>query len=140
VRDRMMDNAIGLMFSAGCIAVTLPCFAIPAAAHHALSMYSIVALLAGVVMLAVTITRLPGRAGALVGRWLAGEAHEPAPLAAATVRRMIGWCFATRVLQTCETALLLHCIGIPFSLATILLVDGALNAAGFLGFMFPQGL
>jgi uncharacterized membrane protein YbhN (UPF0104 family) len=91
-------------------------------------------------MLALMITRLPGRFGALAGRWLSGHSREPAPLSAATLRRAIVWSLATRALQACETTLLLACIGVPFDPRTILLVDGALNAAGFLGFMFPQGL
>jgi uncharacterized membrane protein YbhN (UPF0104 family) len=55
-------------------------------------------------------------------------------------RDVIGWFVLTRLLMTCETALLLHAIGVAGDLRTVLLVDGALNAAGFLGFMLPQGL
>jgi uncharacterized membrane protein YbhN (UPF0104 family) len=97
-------------------------------------------MLAGLVLLAVMITKLPGRLGAMVGRWFGGATRDPQPLALAVARDVLGWFVATRLLMTCETALLLHAIGLPPSLRTVLLVDGALNAAGFLGFMFPQGL
>jgi uncharacterized membrane protein YbhN (UPF0104 family) len=86
------------------------------------------------------ITKLPGRLGAMVGRWFGGATRDPQPLALPVARDVMGWFVATRLLMTCETALLLHAIGLPPSLRTVLLVDGALNAAGFLGFMFPQGL
>jgi len=140
VRDRMIDNALGLMYSAGCIAVALPAYALPDHGGDALATYSIVALIAGVVLLALMLTRLPGRLGATVGRWFKSTTQTPPPLALPIARDAIGWFILTRLLQTCETALLLHAIGIPGSLRTVLLVDGALNAAGFLGFMFPQGL
>jgi hypothetical protein len=140
VRDRMIDNAIGFAFSAACIAVALPAYVVPAPARDALWTYSLVASVIGVVMFALLVTRAPGRLGALVGRWLAGSGNEPPRLPLATVRRIVGWSLATRLLQACETALLLHCVGFPFDVRMVLLVDGALNAAGFLGFMLPQGL
>ena len=135
VRDRMIDNAIGLLYSACCIAVALP-----APGDKALATYSIVAMIVGLVLLAVMVTRLPGRVGSKVGRWFGGATRDPAPLALPVARDVVGWFLATRLLQTCETALLLHAIGVPGALRTVLLVDGALNAAGFLGFMLPQGL
>ena len=36
--------------------------------------------------------------------------------------------------------MLLHLVGLPTDLGTILFVDGVLNAAGFVGFVMPQGL
>ena len=135
VRDRMIDNALGLLYSAGCIAVALP-----APGGDALATYSVVATIAGLVLLALMITKVPGRLGARVGRWCGDATRSPEPLALPVARDVVGWFLATRVLQTCETALLLHAIGMPASLRTVVLVDGALNAAGFLGFMLPQGL
>jgi uncharacterized membrane protein YbhN (UPF0104 family) len=135
VRDRMIDNALGLVYSAGCVAIALP-----APGGDALATYSIVASIAGVALLALMITKLPGRLGGMVGRWFGGATRPPEPLALPVARDVVGWFLATRLLMTCETALLLHAIGMPGSLRTVLLVDGALNAAGFLGFMLPQGL
>jgi uncharacterized membrane protein YbhN (UPF0104 family) len=140
VRDRLIDNALGLLYSAGCIAVALPAFVLPAPGPHALATYSIVAMVVGLVLLAVMVTRLPGRLGAMVGRWFGATTRDPAPLPLPVARDVVGWFLATRLLQTCETALLLHAIGVDGALRTVLLVDGALNAAGFLGFMLPQGL
>jgi uncharacterized membrane protein YbhN (UPF0104 family) len=128
------------VWSAAGIAIGLPRFAIPAVARGALWTYAAIAALAGLALLAVAVTQLPGRLGALANRWArrAGERPEPLPLACAT--RAMGWAVATRVTQTFETALLLACISAPPSISSVLLVDGALNAAGFVGFLLPQGL
>jgi uncharacterized membrane protein YbhN (UPF0104 family) len=140
VRDRMVDNAFGLLCSAAGIAIGLPRFAVPAFARGALWTYAGLGALAGALMLALAITRLPGKLGSLAGRWARRAGHAQEPLPAACVARAIGWAFATRVIQTFETALLLACISAPVSVASVLLVDGALNAAGFVGFLLPQGL
>ncbi len=99
-----------------------------------------VALPLGGVVLALMVSRVPGRLGVVAGRALAGNDAEPAPLRVRTFARALAWFAATRVLQGCETALLLALISAPTDLATIIFVDGTLNAAGFLGFMLPQGL
>ncbi len=140
VRDRMVDNALGLVFSAGGIAVALARFAIPVAARDALWTYAAVAGPAGAVLLVVALTRVPGRFGALVTRWFRRSPRELEHVRWPVAARIVGWALATRVLQTVETALLLACIGAPVSVASVLLVDGALNAAGFVGFLMPQGL
>ena len=140
VRDRMIDNACGLLWSAAGIAIGVPRFAIPAVARGALWTYAAIGALAGLVLLAVAITQLPGRVGALANRWTRRAAERPEPLPPASVARAIGWAVATRVTQTFETALLLACISASPSISSVLLVDGALNAAGFVGFLLPQGL
>ena len=140
VRDRMVDNALGLMFSAAGIAIGLPRFAVPVAARGALWTYAAVAGPAGIVLLVVALTQLPGRFGALVTRWFKRSVGEPERVPVAVAVRIVGWAFATRVLQTVETTLLLACIGAPVNVASVLLVDSALNAAGFVGFLLPQGL
>ena len=140
VRDRFVDNALGLLFSAAGVAVGLPRVAIPAVARGALWTYAGIAAVAGVIMLAVAVTRVPGRLGAVANRWTRDGGHAPEPLPVAFAVRAVGWALATRVLQTLETTLLLACIGAPVSLSSVLLVDGVLNAAGFVGFLMPQGL
>lgn len=139
-RDRFVDNALGLLFSAAGIAIGLPRVAIPAVASGALWTYAGIAALAGLCMLAIAVTRLPGRLGRIANRWTRDRGHAPEPLPLALAARAIAWAFATRVLQTLETALLLGCIDAPVSIPSVLLVDGTLNAAGFVGFLMPQGL
>src|SRR4051812_15752830 len=139
VRDRLIDNGLGFAVSAACCALGVMLLDEPAAGRELL-VYAAVALPLGLVMLALMITRVPGRLGTLVARAFGGATHEPQPLPFAAFARALGWFALTRVLQACETTLLLHLAGAPVSLATVLYVDGALNAAGFLGFMLPQGL
>jgi hypothetical protein len=139
VRDRLIDNGLGFAVSAACCALGVLLLAEPAAARELL-IYAAVAFPLGLVMLALMITRVPGRLGTLVARAFGGATHEPAPLPLVAFGRALAWFVLTRVLQACETTLLLDLVGAPVSLATVLYVDGALNAAGFLGFMLPQGL
>jgi lysylphosphatidylglycerol synthase-like protein len=138
VRDRLIDNGLGFVVSAACCALGVVAMAVPAA--HAWLVYAAVALPLGLVLLALMISRVPGRLGVVVGRAFAGHDAEPVPLPVRTFARALAWFAATRVLQGCETALLLALISAPTDLATVIFVDGALNAAGFLGFMLPQGL
>jgi hypothetical protein len=138
VRDRLIDNGLGFVVSAACCALGVVAMTVPAA--HAWLVYAAVALPLGLALLGLMISRVPGRLGVAVGRAFAGRDAEPAPLPVPTFARALAWFALTRVLQGCETALLLSLIAAPTDLATVVFVDGALNAAGFLGFMLPQGL
>jgi hypothetical protein len=138
VRDRLIDNGLGFVVSAVFCAVGAVLVATPS--QHTLLVYAVLGFPLGIVLLALMITRLPGRLGAAIAKLFATHEREPAPLPHRAFWRSLAWFAATRVLQTCETALLLHCIDMPFELSTILLIDGTLNAAGFIGFFMPQGL
>ena len=139
VRDRLIDNGLGFVVSAACCALGAVAMAVPA--PHAWLVYAAVALPARRrVVLALMVSRVPGRLGVVASRALAGNDAEPAPLRVRTFTRALAWFALTRVLQGCETALLLALISAPTDLATVIFVDGTLNAAGFLGFMLPQGL
>src|SRR4029078_6815277 len=50
------------------------------------------------------------------------------------------WSLASRMLGMCEIAVLLHAIDLPVDVSTTAFADSALNAAGFIGFAFPQGV
>jgi len=139
VRDRLIDNGLGFAVSATCCALGVALLRDPAAGRELL-VYAAAAFPLGLVMLALMITRVPGRLGTVVARAFGGATHEPAPLPVRAFGRALAWFALTRVLQACETGLLLHLVDAPVSVATVLYVDGALNAAGFLGFMLPQGL
>jgi len=134
----LIDNGLGFVVSAACCAIGVVALVAPVA--HVWLVYAAVAFPLGLVLLALMISRVPGRLGVLVGRAFAGHDAEPAPLPARTFARALAWFAVTRVLQGCETALLLALISAPTDVATIVFVDGTLNAAGFLGFMLPQGL
>jgi glycosyltransferase 2 family protein len=140
VRDRVIDNAIAFLFSAACVAVTLPRFALPAVLADALWAYTAVAAGIGALSFWLVVSRLPGRLGALLGRWLSGTSEEPPKLPLRRALHAVLWLMASRILGVCEIAVLLHAIDVPVDLATVVFVDSALNAAGFLGFAFPQGI
>ncbi len=137
VRDRLFDNAVGLVFSAAGIAVGLPRLAIPHAISGALWTYAAIAGPAGLAMLAVAAGRVPAKLGGFASRWTQAAPHASERVPVASI---VAWSLATRVLQTFETALLLACIAAPVDVSSVLVVDGALNAAGFVGFVMPQGL
>lgn len=140
VRDRVIDNAIGFGFSATWLVITLPRIALPAVLRDALWIYAGIALLLSGLSCWLVVSRLPGRLGRLIGTWLSGSSKEPPKL---PLRRAIYaalWSMASRSLGLCEIGVLLYAIGIPVNITTIAFVDSALNAAGFIGFAFPQGV
>jgi len=140
VRDRVIDNAIGFLFSAALLAATLPRLALPAVLTDALWLYAAIAAAIGALSFWLVISRLPGRVGQLLARWLSGSSEEPPKLPLARALQAALWSMASRVLGVCEIAVLLRAIDAPVDVTTAAFVDSALNAAGFLGFAFPQGI
>lgn len=140
VRDRIIDNAIGFLFSATWLVVTLPALAIPVVLRDALWIYAAIAAGLGVLSFWLVISRLPGRLGRVLGRWLSGASAEPPKLRLRTALHAALWSMASRVLGLCEIAVLLYAVGVPVDITTAAFVDSALNAAGFVGFAFPQGI
>lgn len=140
VRDRVIDNAIGFLFSAVWLSVTLPRMALPAVLADALWAYAAIAGTLGALSFWLVISRLPGRFGKLVGRWLSGSSEEPPTLPVGRALLAASWSMSSRVLGVCEIALLLYVIDVPVDFTTAVFVDSALNAAGFIGFAFPQGI
>ncbi len=139
VRDRLIDNGLGFVVSAAFAALGIAVLGDPPG-KTGLLIYAVIALPAGLAVLALMITRAPGRLGAFAARLAAGAHPEPTPLPRLALVHAVCWFGLTRVLQATETTLLLHLVGLPTDLGTILFVDGALNAAGFIGFVLPQGL
>ena len=140
VRDRVVDNAIGFLFSAVWLSVTLPRIALPAVLADALWAYVVLAAVLAALSFWLVISRLPSRLGRVVGRWLSGCSEEPPRLPLRRALHAALWSMSSRVLGACEIALLLYAIDVPVDFTTAVLVDSALNAAGFLGFAFPQGI
>jgi len=140
VRDRVIDNAIGFLFSAALLAATLPRLALPAVLTDALWLYAAIAAAIGALSFWLVISRLPRRLGQLLARWLSGSSEEPPKLPLARALQAALWSMASRVLGVCEIAVLLRAIDAPVDVTTAAFVDSALNAAGFLGFAFPQGI
>jgi hypothetical protein len=141
VRDRVISNGIGFLFSAGWLVATLPALDLPVALRDGLWGYVAAAMAIGGLSLWLVVSRLPGRFGRLLGRLLSGTAKEPPRLAPRRALQAGLWSMVSRFLGMCEIGLLLSTIGVPFHLTTVAFVDSALNAAGFaLGFAVPQGI
>lgn len=140
VRDRVIDNAIGFLFSAAWLSWTLPQLALPPVLRDALWGYAALAAVLGLLSCWLVVSRLPGRLGRLLGRWLSGSSEEPPRLPLRQGVSAALWSMASRILGLCEIGVLLYAIGLPVDLTTTAFVDSALNAAGFIGFAFPQGV
>lgn len=140
VRDRVIDNAIGFLFSAVWLSVTLPRIALPAVLADALWVYVVLAAVLAALSFWLVISRLPSRLGRVVGRWLSGSSEEPPTLPLRQALHAAMWSTSSRVLGVCEIAVLLYAIDVPLDFTTVVFVDSALNAAGFIGFAFPQGI
>jgi hypothetical protein len=141
IRDRIVDNAMGFWFSATELAVGLTGYAVDGRLHVALLGYIAVCWLFGVAGVALVRTRLPGRLGGWLARFL-GDASLDAitPLPVTRLAQALACCFAARLLGVLEKVTLLWVLGLPHDLVTAAFIDGMLNAAGYVGFMFPQGL
>jgi len=140
VRDRVIDNAIGFLFSAGWLSWALPRVAVPGVLRNALWGYAAIAAALGLLSCWLVISRLPGRLGGMLGRWLSGSSEEPPRLPLRQAIYAALWSMASRMLGMCEIAVLLHAIDLPVDVSTTAFADSALNAAGFIGFAFPQGV
>jgi SAM-dependent methyltransferase len=87
------------------------------------------------------VTRLPGRAAKLAGKWLgAAAATTPDPLPRRDFLIATSWCLAGRIVGFCEIGALLWILDLGVDPVAILFLDSVLNAAGFISFVIPQGL
>jgi hypothetical protein len=141
VRDRILDNVVGFTWSAiGCF-LGLATVVLDDRMQIALTGYAVAATCIGVFGTTLVLTRVPGK----LGRWLASllgdaspEAIEPMPLR--RVATVLFWYTCSRALGMLETATLLWILGLPHDFATVAFVGGVLAAAGFIGFLIPQGM
>jgi hypothetical protein len=141
IRDRVVDNAIGFLFGATEIGLGLAAYAIDARLEVGLYGYMAFCAVVGTLGMVLTRTRLPGR----LGNWLASivggtvpERISPLPLARLA---QVTLCYiGSRTLGMLEKLVLLWSLGLPHDLVTAFFVDGFCSAAGYVGFMIPQGL
>lgn len=141
IRDRVLENAVGLILTGAAIGATMTAYALPVALHTALLGYTLISIVVGVLGLGFVMTELPGRAGKLAGRWLGGAAT--APPSALPLRNFLLaalWCLAGRIVGFAEIGSLLWGLGFGVDPVAILFLDSVLTAAGFISFAIPQGL
>ncbi|HEX7836623.1 MAG TPA: lysylphosphatidylglycerol synthase domain-containing protein [Kofleriaceae bacterium] len=141
IRDRIVDNAIGFLVSAASVAIGLTAYTLDGRLTAGLIGYAIVCGVLGILALALGVTRLPGRVGGWMAKVVsAGPPEQIERLSASRLLFASLWCLGARALGLLEGAVLLRLLDLPHDFATILFVDGVLNAAGYIGFMIPAGL
>jgi hypothetical protein len=141
IRDRLVDNAIGFLYGGTEIACGLAVYAVDSRLEVGLFGYLVACLLLGIAGMVLTRTRVPGR----IGGWLANIVGGTAPDRISPLPwprlAMITVCYlGSRTLGMLEKLVLLWCLGLPHDLVTAAFVDGFCSAAGYVGFMIPQGL
>src|SRR5262245_4951912 len=108
IRDRVLENAVGLIVTGIAIASTMSAYGLPIALETALLIYASISAAVGVLGLAFVLTRLPSWAGKRVGKWLGGTASAPPiPLAMRNFVLATLWCIAGRIVGFCEIGALL---------------------------------
>lgn len=141
IRDRVLENAVGLIVTGTAIAITMPAYTLPVALHTALFGYAAISTVVGVLGVGFVMTKLPGRAGKLAGKWLGGTATAaPSALPVRDLVIAALWCLASRLVGFCEIGTLLWILDLGVDPVAILFLDSVLNAAGFISFAIPQGL
>jgi uncharacterized membrane protein YbhN (UPF0104 family) len=101
-----------------------------------------VALACAVVSAALVVTHLPGKAGTFVEKLLGGAdaGPPPGPLPLGRFARVAFWNFLGRIVGSVEVAVLVYALTGGFDAARTVFIDCVNNAAGFIGFVIPQGL
>jgi hypothetical protein len=144
IRDRVIENAVGFVVTAIVVAIGIGHYPLPRPLHTALFAYVFVALACAVLSSALVVTHLPGKAGTLVAKLLgvggADSGPPPGPLPLARFARVAFWNFLGRIVGSVEVAVLLYALTSGFDAARTVFIDCVNNAAGFIGFVIPQGL
>lgn len=141
IRDRIVDNAMGFSVSAAGVAIGLSGYTVDPRIRVALIGYAIVAGILGVLGAALVLTRLPGKVGGWLAKFLGDVKPEQiSTVSPARLAQLAVFTFGARSLGLVEIGTLLWILGLPHDLVTVAFVDSFLNAAGYIGFFIPQGL
>jgi hypothetical protein len=141
IRDRLVDNAIGWLYGGTEIALGLAAFVLDAKLEVGLGIYLAVCAVLGTLGMVLTVTRLPGRLGSWLANIVGGTVPERiTPLPRARLAQVTVCYLGSRTLGMLEKLVLLWSLGLPHDLVTAFFVDGFCSAAGYVGFMIPQGL
>jgi hypothetical protein len=141
IRDRLVDNAIGFMYGGTEIALGLAAFVLDPKLEVGLFGYLAACVVLGTFGMVLTITRLPGRLGSWLANIVGGTVPEKIePLPRARLAQVTLCYLGSRTLGMLEKLVLLWSLGLPHDLVTAFFVDGFCSAAGYVGFMIPQGL
>ncbi len=140
IRDRVVENAVGLLYISLWLGLGMRRFHLPAGFRVALYLFVPLAALFGFLSGLLVVTNLPTRAGATLARWLGVPTSTHGRVAPSKLAAIVLCCLLARVAGTAETALLFWLLGFGFDPLMILFSYSLLNGAGYIGFAIPQGL
>jgi hypothetical protein len=141
IRERVIDLAIGFVFSGVFLLVGARRYSLAPPLRAAIALYALATVVIAVVATALVVSRIPGRAGAWLQRLLGGaQSGAATPLDASRFVRVAAFYLIARTLGLVEIGLLLHALGVEFSTLTVGFIDGNLNASSTLAFMVPQAV
>jgi hypothetical protein len=141
IRDRIVDNAFGFLFGATELIIGLSVYSVGPSVRAALLIYIAFCVLVGGLGMLLVLTRLPGKLGGWISRLLADTSQDKIePLPVSRLLQVIACYVVSRSLGLLEKVTLLWILGQRHDVATAMFVDSFLSAAGYVGFMIPQGL
>ncbi|MBI5477319.1 MAG: flippase-like domain-containing protein [Deltaproteobacteria bacterium] len=140
IRDRIVENAVGMLFTSLWLALALGRVVMDARVRAALLVYAGLAAAVGVAIVLVVLTSLPGRVGNRVARWLGASDPRTVRLAPAQLARVLCCYLAARITGTLEVAALFALLGLPVEPLTVLFCYSLHHAAGTVSFAIPGSL
>jgi hypothetical protein len=140
IRDRVIENAVGLLFTGSWLAVALGHFALQGSLRAGIFAYDAFAAAFGTISILLVATSLPGRASAWLARLFGVESQAAVRLPMSRFIPVLLWYIGARVAGVLEITLLLWLLGLGFDPITNLFCYSMLQAAGFIGFAIPAGI
>ncbi|HEY3354026.1 MAG TPA: lysylphosphatidylglycerol synthase domain-containing protein [Polyangia bacterium] len=140
IRDRVLENAVGMLFTSVWLAVAVGTIVMAASFRAALVTYAALASAVGIAIVLLVLTRLPARVGGRLARWLGAGTQEAVALPPSRLTRVLCCYLAARVTGTLEPAVLLWLLGLGVDPVTTLFCYSLHHAAGTVSFAIPAGL
>lgn len=139
IRDRVLENGVGMLFTGTWLLLALVSFSFSSAFRAGVVGYVVVAGVVGAASLVLMVTTLPSRASSALARWLGVSAQGAVILPPRQFLGVLLWYLGGRFVGLGEATVLLHLLGIDFSPLTIGFCYSLLGAAGYLSFLIPGG-
>ena len=140
IRDRVIENAVGLLFTGTWIAVAIGRWTFAASMRAGMVAYVAFAAAVGTISVLLMVTSLPGRASAWLAHMFGASSQAAVKLPPSRFAAVLAWYIGARLAGVCEITLLLWLLGLGFDPVTNLFCYSLLQAAGFIGFAIPAGI
>jgi hypothetical protein len=140
IRDRMIENAVGLLFTAAGVAIGLGRYAIDTGVQASMVVYIAIGIGGGIASVLLMVTSLPGRAAAWLAKRFGVASQGAVRLPPARFAGAVFWYLCARVAGVCEVAALMWLLGFGVHPIDDVFMYSMLQAAGFIGFAVPAGV